>query len=526
MFDNVILSLYYGEHDSCITFADHEKILLHLEAERYFRIKHLRASPQQMEKLIDAGLKYLGKTVSNIEKVYLSIWGLGEDVPIYNMSFQGKNFIPILTSHHLSHIGTVLPSKFEDALIICADGGSEDGTTKVYLKKPDKILFLEDLGNTILTGKFYGTITQMIIDPDFHKAHESFPGKTMGLAALGSFSKEFQKLILNNSDALNRLYFDGCSHLNDLFGISHNFKDVWKDKRRRDLAYTAQKIWVDEFIKTISGFKLMSKNICLAGGCALNVVLNSALAKTGWFENVFISPISGDGGQSLGAILYHHPEIKCDYPFLGRSFGDIQMKNYDVNQVVNDLIDHKIVAWYQGRGAVGARALGHRSFLGIPDSIKMRKKLSEKIKGREPYRPVAAIMTEEFLPHFTTELAESPFMTFAPQVKKSIKENIPAIVHFDGTSRIQTLKRNNNPILHRILTKIGEKTGFPVLMNSSFNVAGEPIVSTPQDAINTFKKSLADVLYINGKRITNLVFSGLIFLPALSSVSESCLDIG
>ncbi len=499
MSDKLVLSIYYGEHDSCITFADTKRILLHFEAERYFRIKHLRTTTAQMEELVAAGLSHLNCSIENVEQVLLSPWG-GFDFSQDKVVLLNKYFIPKLTSHHLSHIGTVLPSNFDDALVICADGGSEDGATTFNLKKPHEIIHLADLSETILTGRFYGTITQMIVSPDFYNAHVESPGKTMGLASLGSFSQEFFDLINANRELLCSLYQNGCPHLNKIFGITNDYADIWKDQRRCDLAFTAQKIWVDEFISKISEFKHLSQNIALVGGCALNVILNSELARKKWFKNIYVSPVSGDCGQSLGAILYHYPKIKCDYPYLGRGFGDLNQRSDLISDVVADLLDKKIVAWYQGRSEVGARALGHRSFLGLSNTIEMRVKLSEKVKGREPYRPVSALLLDSFLAHFTNEPTSSPYMTFGPQVRENIKKDLPAVVHYDGTCRIQTLGIDDNETLYNVLNKIGEETGYPVLMNSSFNVAGEPIVDTPEDAINTFRKSNADVLYINGER--------------------------
>ena len=131
----------------------------------------------------------------------------------------------------------------------------------------------------------------------------------------------------------------------------------------------------------IKKYAYLSENICLVGGCALNVLLNSAIAESGLFRRIYITPISGDGGQSLGAILFHNPHIRCDYPYLGRGWGEI---NNNSEMLIRDLLSHKIVAWFQGRSEIGARSLGHRSFLGLPDSISMRKRLSEKVKKREP----------------------------------------------------------------------------------------------------------------------------------------------
>ncbi len=235
----------------------------------------------------------------------------------------------------------------------------------------------------------------------------------------------------------------------------------------------------------------------MVGGCALNVLLNTSIAESEIFEGIYISPVSGDNGQSLGAILFHNPSIVCDYPFLGRGYGDVDEVP---KMLVQDLLDHKIIAWYQGRSEIGARALGHRSFIGLPDSQDMKIKLSQVIKKREPYRPVAPmILTESFSDFFDSQHL-SPFMTYAPRAKEITKRKAPAIVHNDGTARVQTLASEQNKILHTMLTEVGEITGVPILMNSSFNVSNTPIVDTPDDAISSFFASEADVLYLNGER--------------------------
>lgn len=509
-------------HDSCITFADDRQILLHLEAERVFRHKHMMLHPTQMDELIRVGLKYLNKTIDDVETVLLAKFN--NKYRLKNFSLLGKSFNPIMTSHHINHVGTILPLKLKDSLVICADGGSEDGFTSIHLLKKNKLFFITDIKDKILNGRFYGNLTQIIIDPHYVRAHDFCPGKTMGLAALGSFSQELNDLILRHTDEMFMTY-ENPQPLNKIFGISMDYTRVWEDKRRRDLAFTAQKLWIDRFLEKISEYKDLSQNLTLVGGCALNVVLNSKTAKTGWFKNVYTSPVSGDPGQSLGAIFANNMQIKCSYPFVGRSFGDIEENDALIDIVTKDLLDHKIVAWFQGASGIGARALGHRSLLGLPDSVEMRVKLSERVKRREPYRPVAAILTEEFLPKFTDELTLSPYMTFAPRVKDEIKKNLPAIVHFDGTSRIQTLNKKVNPVLHKILAKIGEKTGYPVLMNSSLNIAGEPIADAPNDAMNTFRKSLADVLYINEQRFACILFVLLSLIFEFLSLSDSfCLE--
>ncbi len=518
----LILSIFFGKHDSCVTFANNQEILLHLEAERIFRKKHMLTTPIQMDELIAIGLKYLGKTIEDVETVLLATFG--NMFQVNNFRLRGKRFDPIMTSHHINHVGTILPAEFKNSLVICADGGSEDGYASLYLKNQNKLYFLTKITDKMLNGRFYGDLTQIIIDPDYIKANDFYPGKTMGLAALGSFSSELHDLVLTHKDEMCLNYLNP-QPLNNIFGISINYNKVWQDRRRCDLAFTAQKMWIEGFLEKISEYKHLADDICIVGGCALNVVLNSAVAEKGWFKNVYVSPTSGDTGQSLGAILSNNSHIKCSYPFLGRGFGEIEDRKTLIDQVAKDLLEHKIVAWYQGRSEIGARALGHRSFLGLPDSIEMRIKLSEQVKGREPYRPVAAILTEEFLPKFTSDTVPSPYMTFAPKVKDEIKKNLPAIVHFNGTSRMQTLKKEDNTVLYEILDNIGKETGYPVLMNSSFNIKGEPIVDTPEDAMNTFQKSKTDVLYINGKRFKFGSFPSIYLAYLLLLINDILSDV-
>jgi len=492
---NYILSLYFGYHDSSVTYSSRNSILLHLEAERYFRRKHMKVNAQQMMELIEVGLLHLGLDIDDFSTLYIARWN--NKFPSRNITVLGKMFSPILTSHHENHIGCVYPSRFEKSLIVCADGGSEDGTTKFYLQDEKGIRLLADYDDEIITGKFYGTITQMIIHPHVGRAHDTYPGKTMGLAACGNYSHEFQQLLEEHWQEINRLHKGGVDRLLDVFGLSSDYEQPWLDQRRKDLAFTAQEFWQKAFWDRVSEYASLSDNVCLVGGCAMNVLLNSAIADAGVFKKVYVSPVSSDSGQSLGAILFHHPEIECKYPYLGRGFGEVAQVP---EELLKDILAHRIVAWYQGRSEIGPRALGHRSFLGLPDSLKMKVKLSEEVKKRESYRPVAPILPEQYLEEFFRTEQLSPYMTFAPRVEDITARLAPAIVHSDGTSRIQTLAETDNPVLHDLLVAVKNETGVPILMNSSLNLRGEPIVDIPEDARATFWASKADVLYVNGKR--------------------------
>lgn len=282
-----------------------------------------------------------------------------------------------------------------------------------------------------------------------------------------------------------------------LFNLKDYYDKPWEDINKQNIAYTAHNYWVNTNAEKLKKHSEFSKNICMSGGCSLNISLNSKLLDDNIFNNVYVSPVSTDGGQSLGAILYRYPNIKVKYPFLGR--GKEEINNYD-EQIIEDLLNHKVIAWFQGRSEIGARALGHRSFIGIPDSIEMRVKISEKIKKREPYRPVAAMIPEEYVADYFEQEYSSPYMTFCAKAKEITKIEAPAVVHFDGTTRVQTVSKENNPIIYDILMKLKENKKAPILMNTSLNVASEPIVDTPADAINTYSLSAADELYIDGEK--------------------------
>ena len=493
------LSIAFCYHDSSIAVSDEKRVLISLEAERFYRKKHYRfKSTLEVDEMVNYILDELKITINDIKKLYITRWN-----NLYEESecvILGKKFNPIFTGHHDNHIGTSFPSGYKKAVILCSDGGSEDGFTKLYYKNNNKIKLIENLDDKIFTGKFYGTIAQMIIEPKGSKAHTSGVGKLMGLSAMGKYDKKIEKLILDNLDEINSLHFDNVDNLRKIFGLPDKYDEVWKDEYKKDIATTAHTIWVNSCADYLKKHNTYSKNICLVGGCALNITLNSKLIDDGIYDNVYVSPISSDAGQAVGALLYNNPKLKCDYPFLG--YGKESNYFYDEN-IINDLLEGKIVAWYQGKSEIGARALGHRSFIGIPTSEEMRVKISEKVKGREPYRPVACIVPYEEVNNYFEQNYESPYMTFCSQAKSITKKMAPAIVHYDGTTRVQTLRKEENPILYDIILKLKEKIGVPILMNTSLNVMGDPICDTVEDAIETYEKSKADCLYINGVKYPN-----------------------
>jgi carbamoyltransferase len=265
-----------------------------------------------------------------------------------------------------------------------------------------------------------------------------------------------------------------------------------------------------------------SKNLVVAGGVALNSVANGRIIKETPFDNVYIQPAAGDSGGALGAALYayhvllNHPrEFVMEHAYWGQEYSEAEIKAaidargfpYEyisddeklLDQVVDRLTQRKVVSWFRGRFEWGPRALGHRSILADPRSIEMKEVVNTKIKFREPFRPFAPVILEER----TTEYFEIPspekyyparFMLLVTPIPEAKRDDIQAVCHVGGTGRLQTIRREWNPAYYRVVEKFGEATGVPVLLNTSYNLRGEPIVTTPQNALNTFAKSDIDAL--------------------------------
>jgi carbamoyltransferase len=486
-------AVFFGHHDSSVAFADENEILLVLEAERIFRRKHCLATADEMKQLVEIGLKYLHIGSESLGTMYLAI--LNNQFPPGEIEITGSLFRPIMTRHHENHIGCGISNVDDDTLIVCADGGSEDGTTRLYRYKGEQLLHLADLGGTAASGKFYGTLTQLVVDPSFIAAHAFYPGKTMGLAGVGTVDMDIYATLKEHAPEMCRDHHDP-SHFLGYFGLSSSYSEFWRDEKRRALAATGQRFWEDTMIEAILSRRGTSTSLLLVGGCALNVMLNTRLAECGQFERIFVSPVSGDCGQAVGSLLFANRKRYCAWPYLGRGFG---ATNELPDRLVTDIVDGKIIGWFNGRSEVGPRSLGNRSILGLPSTYKQRDRMNT-IKSREPYRPVSPIVTVEKANSYFHIRYPSPYMTFAVQARDNTRLSAPAIVHDDGTSRIQTVTVEENRMMHALLEAIEVAAGLPILMNSSFNVAGDPIVDTPDDALEAFRKSQLDACYINGER--------------------------
>ena len=458
------------------------------------------------------------------------------------------------SEHHYSHAASAFyPSPFKEAVILTLDGVGEWATTTVAIGKGNKLDILKELYFPHSLGLLYSAFT-------FYTGFRVNSGeyKLMGLAPYGV--PKYQELIKtklinlkeDGSFKLNMKYFDFCTgvkmtndNFNSLFGGPPRLPESEITQRDMDLAASIQKVTEEILLKTCLHVANLTgqKNLCLAGGVALNCVANGILLRSKIFDNIWIQPAAGDAGGALGAALsawYLHYKSNRKIPFsgdsmkgayLGPEFSDEEIETdlktcsavYRklsekdlINEVATALADGKAVGWMQGRMEFGPRSLGGRSILADPRSTLMQKQLNLKVKYRESFRPFAPSILREDLNEWFDHNTDSPYMLLVADVKKdkcremtidekkmfgieklNIKRSsVPAITHVDYTARIQTVHHETNPKFHALISKFKKKTNCPIVVNTSFNVRGEPIVCNPSDAFKCFMGTELDVLVV------------------------------
>lgn len=526
-----ILALGGSNHDFSACLITEGEIKYAIEDERLTRIKHSRKLGMKAYKC-KAGeycLQAAGLTTEDIDMV------IGNDFlhPFYYTKFKDKIH---LINHHLAHAASAFyPSPFEEAAILIADGcgslnkDNQHETISFYEgkgqdireikknfgKSEDETRFLVE--NSL--GAFYGEITNAI---GFGYRNE---GKTMGLAPYGEnkYYKDFSFFYtLNNKSE----FIQTISQLNDMKEFIFNLLSAAKTEEEKfkiktDIAHSGQKhlekilIELANYLYTVKP----SKNLCLAGGVFLNSVANYKILEETPFENIFIQPAAGDAGTSIGSALYalhalnNKPRKNNQFfsPYLGKIYTDQEIKNVlnefkdkihiklpkDLNkEVAKHISDGKIIGWFQGGSEIGPRALGNRSILADATNYKMKDIINSRIKHRESFRPFAPIVLEEDQEEYFSTKHPSYYMLFVPEIHKHKQKKIPSVNHVDGTGRIQTVKKSINPKLHDLLLEFKKLTNIPVLLNTSFNDNGEPIIETPYDALNCFLNIDLDFLVI------------------------------
>jgi carbamoyltransferase len=419
--------------------------------------------------------------------------------------------------HHLSHAASAfLPSPFADAAVWTIDGRGENTTTSYYLGHDQDLSMMSEVKMPHSLGLLYEKITSHL-----GFLHSSDEYKVMALASYGrpQYVDEFRSIIRLGTQGK---YEVDDFQADDLFG-PRRLRGEPFGERHFNIAHSLQRVLQERVIE-LAGWlsqETQGGNLCLAGGVALNCVLNGSLRDSGLFRNIWIQPAAGDAGTALGAALWVDARqrkgkrnFSMDHPYWGPSFTDDEIEKFlkwtkvpyrkmsNVAQETASLLaDNKIIGWYQGRMEFGPRALGGRSILASPIQAEMQSRLND-IKDREDFRPVAPVVVEEDAAEWFEQGDYSPFMLFVYPVRKDKEDLIPAVKHVDGTARVQTVNRNQHPLYYDLLQEFKKLTGVPVLVNTSFNTRGEPIVCTPRDAIECFWTSPIDALAIGSFLLT------------------------
>lgn len=580
------ISAYY--HDSAAALICDGEIIAASQEERFTRIKHDAVFPKlailnclhfagidlckvdyiafydkpflKFERLLETyvafapiGYQSFRKSMSSMldEKLFLKNRLLNElNCLSPNINWDSRL---LFSEHHLSHAASAFfPSPFEEAAILTLDGVGEWTTTSLALGSGNNLEVTKEIHFPNSLGLLYSAFTYYL---GFKVNSGEY--KVMGLAPYGK--PLFKKLILDNlidikadgSFRLDQSYFNYCvgltmtsSRFHDLFGSLPRRPEEKLEQRHMDLAASIQAVTEEVVIRLARAIRKETniRNLCLAGGVALNCVANSKILFDGSFDGLWIQPAAGDSGGALGAAfaVYHihlarkrstNSQDKMKGSYLGPEFEQAEIekrlisvganfrvmeKSSLIESCVKALLEGKALGWFQGRMEFGPRALGGRSILGDARSPSMQSLLNNKVKFRESFRPFApSVLSEDASAWFELNV-DSPYMLLVANVSqnhrfdnieseeylngldrlKSIRSKIPAATHVDYSARIQTVHMDTNPLYHSLITNFKLQTGCPLIINTSFNVRGEPIVCTPEDAYRCFMGTDIEVLAI------------------------------
>lgn len=590
------ISAYY--HDSAACLISDGKVINAAQEERFTRIKHDPSFPINAISfcLRDAGIQssqldyvvFYDKPFLKFERLletYLAFAPRGlrsfiASMPVWlkDKLFQKSLIIKelrdllgkdidwearlLFSEHHLSHAGSAFfPSPFNSAAILTMDGVGEWATTSMGLGSGNRLEILKEIHFPHSLGLLYSAITYYL---GFKVNSGEY--KVMGLAPYGV--PRYAKLIKDHlidikadgSFSLDMTYFDYCSGLtmtnkkfDKLFEGPPRIPESQLTQRDMDIAASVQAVTEEVVIKLARGIKKFTgeKNLCLAGGVALNCVANGKLLRERIFDNIWIQPAAGDAGGAIGAALcaYHIMHNQLRFPikkldgmrgsYLGPKFTQAEIeyeldicgarfKTYSTEEMIERtakaIADGKAVGWMNGRMEFGPRSLGGRSILADPRSPSMQKLLNLKVKYRESFRPFApSVLREDLLDWFEID-ADSQYMLLVANVSENklrhpieidesmvgiekingIRSVIPSVTHVDYSARIQTVHEDTNPLYYKLLKQFKSLTGCPVLVNTSFNIRGEPIVCSPSDAYRCFMGTELDLLVVGNSMLEKI----------------------
>ena len=449
---------------------------------------------------------------------------------------EGKFDVPeiVQVGHHDAHAAVFFVSPFEEANVLVMDGFGDDASTSIYTGRGNRLERHWSEGILDSLGLVYTFVTRYLGFKGF-----SDEGKVMALAACGddSYVQRFRDIIGLLGDgryAVNMSYFNYGKY-GELKPLAPKFYETFGpprlpgnllEDRHLAIAHALQTVTEQVVLHIVRAMMVQqpSDNLVLAGGVALNCVVNAKILQKTDVKEVWVPPCASDTGAPLGSALWHWHQtlgkargFELAHAYYGLKYSDEQISDALeeagltsetlsevelIERVARDLAEGKIVGWFQGRFEMGPRALGNRSILADPRNPNMREVLNAKIKHREAFRPFAPAVLEERAAEYFKISQPDPFMTLAPKVRRSKRSEIPAAVHFDGTGRFQTVSRATNRRYYDLLAEFGRLTGVPVLLNTSFN-RQEPIVSRPSEAVSCYLRTGMDVLAIGDRYVTD-----------------------
>ena len=579
------ISAFY--HDSAAALIDDGRIVAAAQEERFTRKKHDAAFPHhaiayclaearvaadeldhvvfydkpflKFERLLETYIALAPRGFRSF-KMSIPLWLreklfqkslLGDELGKFSVDFDKSRLL--FCEHHLSHAASAFyPSPFERAAVLTMDGVGEWATTSAALGNGHRLEIFQEIHFPHSLGLLYSALT-------YYTGFKVNSGeyKVMGLAPYGE--PKYAQLILDNlidlkpdgSFRLDMSYFDYCTgftmtndRLAGLFGEPVRSSNQLLTPFHMDVAASIQAVLDEAVLRLTRGLAKQSgsRNLCLAGGVALNCVANGKVLRDGHFDNIWIQPAAGDAGGAVGSALaaYHLFKDQPRKPngadgmsgsYLGPHFPQAEIERrmtaagakfivLDQDEMIETtaaaLAGQKAVGWFQGRMEFGPRSLGARSILGDARSPAMQKNLNLKVKYRESFRPFAPAVLREDVAEWFDHASDSPYMLIVADVREEkrrrmtpdeqalfgieklnvSRSEIPAVTHVDYSARIQTVHADTNPLFHQLLTRFKALTGCPILVNTSFNVRGEPIVCTPEDAFRCFMGNELDMLVV------------------------------
>jgi carbamoyltransferase len=548
------ISCYY--HDSAACIIKDGELIAAVEEERFNRKKHYNGFPQQSIEYCLKTASITAENIDYIvfyEKPFIKFNRIIENyvfqwprsfnafrhaIPLWlksrlNMKKQIAKELKIdqnkiyFSNHHLSHSAAAFfVSPFKEAVILTEDGVGEWATTTAGYGKDNHIAIEKEIKFPHSLGLLYSAITSYL---GFRVNDAEW--KVMGLAPYGEpkYVNKFLELIDVKEDGsfrLNMKYFS--FHYSYDETINSRFERHFGRKKRRggeldqfytDIAASGQKVVEDIIVKIADSLHKEYKcdNLCIAGGVGLNSVANWRIMEKTGFKDIFIQPAAGDSGGAIGAAYaFYHMTLNnprkfvMEHALLGPEYSNeeirtvlekynAQFKEYKtddelIKTTADMLANDKVVGWFQGRMEFGPRALGCRSILANPKNPDMKEIINSKVKFREKFRPFApSVIKEEASKYFDINI-DAPYMLLIPPVHKDKRDLLPAITHVDGSARLQTVDKKTNAKYYMLLNAFMQKAGVPVLLNTSFNVRGEPIVCTPEDAYSCYMRTGIDAL--------------------------------